>query len=210
MAEPLDLIKGADTGDLGNKHLLTTTGCLTGICISSTLTAYNGIAAVATISDPTSKKVSVASGLTGGMGSLEELIGIGEDLIFEAIKPPKRSPASRTRVGTSGSPAPLPSTSPPCRREPRRGHRADRRSRRGRAADGPRLGRGHQGLRPRSRRSPRSRRPRQAPTKPEPKPGQEGADTAVAVAIGIGLFTNTARAPSSGGLQTSTHATRPT
>ena len=87
LAAALDLIEGNDSHvNLGTAHTLSTTGCLTGICISSSLTATNGIAAAATISDPTSKKVSVVSGLSGGFGSLEELFNVGKTITRPSIR----------------------------------------------------------------------------------------------------------------------------
>ena len=77
LAAPVDLAMADDldgTG-LGDDHALSTSGCTAGVCILATLSATNAINAASEISDPSSPAASIAGGLTGGFGNVDEMIG---------------------------------------------------------------------------------------------------------------------------------------
>ena len=107
--KPIDLTEGDGVTlgqGLGIAHELDTSDCSGGVCIRTELsTAYDGINATATLSDSSdSKKATIASTLTGNIGSLESLLGLF-DMVGQVAKLwPEKSPVMGTStVGAAGA-----------------------------------------------------------------------------------------------------------
>ena len=105
-AQPIDLTP--PSGLQGDSHTLTPDGdCASGVCISSYLDATNAIAAAATLagtSDESKLRVTVASALSGGIGNLEELIGAGKAIADERAGKANSGPTQGTaKYGVAGA-----------------------------------------------------------------------------------------------------------